>query len=71
MLLELVLLIEEIWITTCPGFYPVHIATSSINASNFHLQTTATVAESSSSLTDMKMSVQSNAKSILTGLQRG
>ena len=38
--------------------------------SNIHLKTTATVAESSSSLTDMKMRAQRNTKSILTGLRR-
>ena len=38
--------------------------------SNIHLKTTANVAESSSSLTDMKMRAQRNTKSILTGLRR-
>ena len=68
---ELALLMEEICYTTCPGFYPVHVATSSINTPNIHLQTMATVAESLSSLTDMNRSAQPNPKSILTGFRRG
>ena len=53
---------EEICYTTWPGFYPVRIVTSSINASNMHLETMTAVVESSSPLADMKMSAQSNAK---------
>ena len=45
------------------------IVTSSINASNIHLQTSAALAELSS-LMDMKMNFQQNTESILTGLQR-
>ena len=71
LLQELALSMEEICCTTWPGFYPVRIARSSINASNIHLESMTTVVESSSPLTDIKMSAQSNAKSIVTGLWRG